>query len=332
MPEAAVATAPPVVSVNDLSTGRTVPVYVGADPPIELSTETDPVARGDVLATPPAAKLTEETPPPETPPKEETPPATEEEPPSAAAKDGSPDRDANGRFVPKKRFDEVNERRRLAEEKLAQIERDKEAATKAATAPAYDFDAKEQQYIELILDGKTKDAATLRAEIRTAELAQYERVATTKATETNRAATVEQQINGVVADYEGRIPQFNPEHESYSEDLLDDVNAFYTGYLSGKKFDNAADAFRAAITKALKVHGIDDKPPTTNGVTNGGTPPARTAARRIDAIKNQPPNIGRSGTGSTEHGDANIRIGELSEAEFARLPEATRRRLRGDNL
>lgn len=316
-----------VVSANDASTGRAAPVYVGGDPQIELSKDVDPAARGDVLVLPeekPADK------PAEIPAKQETPP--KEEPPPAAAKTETPERDDQGRFVPKKRFDEVNERRRLAEDKLAQIDREKAAATKA-TEPGYDFDAKEQAYIELILDGKTKEAAVLRGEIRLAEQAQFEKVATTKATETNRAISTEQRINTIVADYEGRIDAFNPEHESYSEDLLDDVNAFYTGYLQGKKFDNAADAFQAAITKALKAHGIEDVRP--NGAApapTNGAPPLRTAAKRIDAIKNQPPNIGNTGSSSGAHGEGNVRINELSEAEFARLPEATRRRLRGDAL
>lgn len=325
MADAAVAT-PPVISATDPTTGQTAPVYVGGDPPIELTKDVDPAARGDLLVLP------EEKPAQKEPSAKEE-PAKKEEPPAEAAKTETPERDEQGRFVTKKRFDEVNERRRQAEEKLAQIDREKSAATKA-TETAYDFDAKEQQYIELILDGKTADAAKLRHEIRAAEQAQYEKVATTKASETNRAASVEQRINTIVADYEGRIDAFNPESDAYSEDLLDDVRAIYTGYLNGGKFEDPAAAFQAAVTKALKAHGIEDKPvatppPAANG--NGATP-IRTAARRIDAIKNQPPNIARSGNGSAEHGDANVRINELSEAEFARLPEATRRRLRGDNL
>lgn len=324
------ATAP---TVTDPTTGSKTPVYIGGDPPIELSRESDAAARGDVVTT----TTTTETPPAkkEEPAKEAP---VEEEPLPAAAKkeaeDADPERDDKGRFVTKKRFNEVNERRRLAEEKLAEIEREKKAKEQGGEAK-YDFDAKEQQYIELILDGKTAEAAKLRSEIRAAEQAQFEQVAVTKAEQTNRAMTVEQRIQAISAHYEKTVPQFDPESEHYSEEVLDDVNAFYTGYLQSKKFDNAADAFQAAINKALASNGIelpkakDDPPPAAKETPAA---PARTAAKRIDAIKQQPPNIARTGAGSADHGDANIRVAELSEQEFARLPEATRRRLRGDNV
>lgn len=321
---------PDPVLVHNATTGEKVPVYVGGDPQIELATEGD---RGDAL---PGSAPAKEEPAPKEAPKEEPAPKEAPELPAAAKKEGEeaePERDDKGRFVPKKRFDEVNERRRLAETKLAEIEAAAAKKTETPAPPAFDFEAKEQAYIELILDGKTKEAAALRTEIRAAEAANYERVATTRATETNRAMSVEQRIQEISSQYEAGVPAFNPENDAYSEELLEDVNSFYTGMLQSKRFDNAADAFQAAIDKALKVHGIEVPKaavPPAAPVTPAA--PVRTAAKRIDAIKNQPPNIALAGNGSAEHGDANPRVAELSEAEFARLPEATRRRLRGDAL
>lgn len=310
------AAAPTVPHAQDPFTGHKVPIYAGGDPPIELSMA-DSGERGDEV-------------PPKTPPAE-TPPAKEPDPelPEAAVKKDDPDRDEQGRFVPKKRFDEVNERRRAAESRLAELEAEKKKTTEPAPA-AYDFDAKEKQYIDLILDGKTGEAAALRREIRQAEQADFAQVATTKAAETNRAMSVEQQINTLVAGYEKNYPQFNPEAPEYSEELLDDINSFYTGALASKRFTNAAEAFDTSVQKAMRVHGIELKTAEPKPATDA--PPLRSAAKRIDAIKNQPPNIGRVGAGGAEHGDANVRVAELSEKEFAMLPEATRRRLRGDAL
>lgn len=309
--------------LKDPLTGHSESPYVGADPPLPLAKD-PPADRGDALV------------PPQDPPAKEgakpeatTPPAKEE--PKPAEGDATPERDAQGRFVSKSRFNEVNERRRIAEEKLAQMEREKQAATKA-TETAYDFAAKEALYVEMILDGKTKEAAELRLEIRAAEQAMYEKVAVAKATEQSRAATVEDRINATAQLYEATYPQFNPESPEYNEELLEDLNAVYTGLLQSKRFSNAADAFQAAISKAMKMHGIEEKDPAAPAASTTSPPPERTAAKRIDAIKNQPPSIARAGNGSAEHGDANIRVAELTEAEFARLPEATRRRLRGDNL
>lgn len=331
MADATTTTTPPAVNppmATDPLTGHKVPIYVGGDPPVVLATDEPAAAvdRGDALQPPTT------TPPPAKTEGKEAAPSDGEKPPEGEkpTEGEEPERDANGRFVSKRRFNEVNERRRAAEDKLAQIEREKAAADKGGEK-AYDFDASEQRYIELILDGKTADAAALRKEIRAAEAAQYEAQAQKLARQQSQATTVEERINATAKLYETTYPQFDPESPEYSEELLEDLNAVYTGLLQSKRFTNAADAFEAAITKAMKMHGIEEKAPPAK--TNGETPPpARTAAKRIDAIRNQPPNIARSGTGGSEHGDANIRVAELSEAEFARLPEATRRRLRGDSL
>lgn len=312
---------PVVPMATDPLTGQKTPIYAGGDPPIELVTgEPD---RGDKPPPDPEAKPAEPAKPAEK--GDEAKPDAKDAKPEPSAEDL--ERDDKGRFITKKRFDEVNVRRKAAEEELAKIKREQAAATKV-TEPAYDFDAKENLYIELILDGKTKEAAGLRKEIRGAEQAMYADVATARATESNRAASVEQRINTIVKDYEDKYPQFDPESAEYSEELLDDINALYTGMLQSKRYETAADAFQAAISKTLKAHGIADAAPVA---TNGATPP-RTAARRIDAIKNQPPNISNAGSAGADHGDGNVRIAELSEADFARLPEATRRRLRGDSL
>jgi hypothetical protein len=71
--------------------------------------------------------------------------------------DGDPPRNDKGQFIPKKRFDEVNQRRKAAEDKLAQFERENKAMQQAQDA-TYDFDAKEKEYLDLVLDGKTEEA------------------------------------------------------------------------------------------------------------------------------------------------------------------------------
>ncbi|WP_157019812.1 hypothetical protein [Acidovorax temperans] len=89
-----------------------------------------------------------------------------------------------GHGIPRARLNEVNERRRLAEEQLAQRERENEelraqlaalntgrgGAPAAATPdaqlqPAFDPDAAEEQYAQALLDGDTKAAAALRKAI-----------------------------------------------------------------------------------------------------------------------------------------------------------------------
>jgi hypothetical protein len=98
------------------------------------------------------------------------------------------------------------------------------------------------------------------------------------------------------------------------------------------KFTDTAAAFEAAILKTLKMHGIEKKASSTPTPTPEQSIPTRTAQKRVEAIANQPPLIARTGAQSADHGHSNIDIKSLSPEEIMKLPEATRRRLRGDNL
>lgn len=90
-----------------------------------------------------------------------------------------------GHGIPRARLNEVNERRRVAEEALAQREREnaelraqlaainggrtaaptESAAPAAAPAPAFDVDAAEEQYAQALLDGDAKAASAIRRTI-----------------------------------------------------------------------------------------------------------------------------------------------------------------------
>jgi hypothetical protein len=80
------------------------------------------------------------------------------------------------------------------------------------------------------------------------------------------------------------------------------------------------------------MHGIEKKASSTPTPTPEQSIPTRTAQKRVEAIANQPPLIARTGAQSADHGHSNIDIKSLSPEEIMKLPEATRRRLRGDNL
>ena len=79
--------------------------------------------------------------------------------------------------IPKSRFDEVNERRKLAEKRLAELEA-KEAAEAAAKQGDFDFDGKEEEYMHAVVDGDFSKAKQIRTEIRNAEKALFQSEAT----------------------------------------------------------------------------------------------------------------------------------------------------------
>lgn len=188
-----------IPTVVDQRTGHAVPVYLGGEPPTESSATPSPVDRGD---TPSAASAAAQ---PAAQPAASTDPATKPQATADAAtpaaadsvtSDGDPPRNDKGQFIPKKRFDEVNQRRKAAEDKLAQIERENKATQQAQDA-TYDFDAKEKEYLDLVLDGKTEEAIALRKEIRAAERTEFQRVATEQAQTVSKQATVQERIQEI---------------------------------------------------------------------------------------------------------------------------------------
>jgi hypothetical protein len=338
-----------VPTVVDQRTGQAVPVYLGGEAPTEPSATSASVDRGDKLAAVAAAIPASDDAAAE--PVAATNPAAEPQSNANAADPAATDPAAaqlsdsvtsdddprrNERGIPKKRFDEVNQRRKVAEQKLAQLERESKATQQAHEA-TYDFDAKEKEYLDLVLDGKTQEAIALRKEIRAAERAEFQRVATEQAQTVTKQATVQERIQEISARYESDYNVFDPESENYSEDVLDDLHSLYTGYGQSGKFADAATAFEAAIQKTLKMHGIEKKGAVASAATAAqpAKQPAsttRTAQKRVEAIANQPPLIARTGVQSADHGHSNIDVKSLSPDEIMKLPEATRRRLRGDNL
>jgi hypothetical protein len=172
-----------VPTVVDQRTDQAVSVYLGGEPPTEPSATPAPIDRGDHPSAATAALQ------PAAEPAASTDPATKAEATADAAapaaadsvtSDSDPPRNDKGQFIPRRRFDEVNQRRKAAEDKLAQIERENKATQQAQDA-TYDFDTKEKEYLDLVLDGKTEEAIALRKKIRAAERTEFQRVATEQA-------------------------------------------------------------------------------------------------------------------------------------------------------
>ena len=90
----------------------------------------------------------------------------EEEDVAAELEDAAEVKPSKKQMVPKARLDEV-----LAKQKALQKQLDEMTAAnvKTAEAPdAYDFDTKEVEYQNMVLDGETEKAVALRREIRKA--------------------------------------------------------------------------------------------------------------------------------------------------------------------
>ena len=129
---------------------------------------------------------------------------TEEELPLAAEK---AEPEAKSPMVPKSRLDEV-----LAKQKALQkqVEEMKAAAEQPEEAPEeYDFDAKEIEYQQLVLDGEAEKAVALRKEIRGAEKAQISWEMEQKMGQTVQQSQTATALQQAAADMEAAYPVFD---------------------------------------------------------------------------------------------------------------------------
>ena len=242
-----------------------------------------------------------------------------------------------GQTVPKSRMDEViAERNELRREMEALKEAQKPAAP---AAPAYDFEAKEKQYQDLILDGEAEKASALRSEINqktretlSAELAQE---VETTITRKNEESALQLAADKLQVDY----PQFNEDSSDYDEALTQEVIDLRDAFII--KGERPVDALAKASSFIIKNHDLTTPAPeeeSSKGLA-GKAAPAKKAvdevskkraevAKKLDAASKQPPEL--PGESSSSHGEKAVDISTLSEEEFNALPEATLKRLRGD--
>lgn len=230
--------------------------------------------------------------------------------------------------IPKKRLDQEIQKRRALEQKLAE----KEAAEKAGEQGAkqeYDFDAAERQYMDLLLDGKVDEAAAKRKEIRAAERAETEALAARKAKEVDNHSEAEKRMDAVSTRFEADYPQFNGESDQFDPDALATAEAIYIGYLNKGLYADPVDAFEAALDAVVKINGWT----TASKPRPQPTPQTRTAEKRAAAIGATPPLTTQAGQSSAAAGAAVVPdVTQLTEDQLNKLPPATLKRLRGDEL
>lgn len=233
-------------------------------------------------------------------------------------------------MVPKSRLDEV-----LAKQKALQKQVDdmKAAAEKPVEAPEeYDFDVKEIEYQQLVLDGEAEKAVALRKEIRGAEKAQIEWEMEQKMGQTvqqNAQATALQQA---AAEMEANFPVFDQNSDQFNEEYTNEVVELRDAFII-KGYD-AVDALGKAVNFVVKDRGLDSEASDESALAAPQQKVEQTAkkkatvAKKLKAAESQPPEL--EGEGSSSRGENVVDFSGMSEDEFNALPEATLQRLRGD--
>ena len=235
-------------------------------------------------------------------------------------------------MVPKARLDEVLAKQKALQKQLDEINA---ANEKAEEAPeSYDFDAKEVEYQNMVLDGETEKAVALRREIRKAERAtlEYEmRQEMSQTVNQDRQMTALQQAANAMED---AYPVFNRDSDDYNEDMTSEVVELRDAFIL--KGYEAVDALSKAVKYVVKDHDLDqaqESAPSLAGKAQKSDELAKKRAqvsKKLKAAEAQPPEL--PGESSSMHGERAMDLSAMTEEEFAALPEATLKRLRGDIL
>ena len=236
-------------------------------------------------------------------------------------------------MVPKSRLDEV-----LAKQKALQKQLDEQNQKKREVieeSPEYDFNSKEVEYQQFVLDGEAEKATALRNEIRTAERQQMMFEVQQQMGQTVQQSQEVMNLQAAAKEIESSYPVLDENSSDYNEELQKEVidlrDAFVVqGY-------DAGDALRKAANYTLAAKAPEMLTPSEEPVPHAEAPDLKevaqkkkqaTVSKKLEAATAQPPEL--KGESNADRGEATLDVNALSDDEFSALPEETLRRLRGD--
>jgi len=272
---------------------------------------------------------------PEEQPEEEEVVAEETEEPVAEA-EPEPEPEKKDHMVPKSRLDEVLQKQKALQKQLEDM---KKAQEPPANAPdPYDFDSKEREYMNLVLDGKEADAVKLRQEIRNAEKAQLEFDMNEKMQQTVQHNAQATALQAAANELEAQFPVFDQNSEAYNEGYTQEVIGLRDAFIM-QGYD-AVDALTKAANFVIKTNDLAAPEPTSSTLDAPTAPKQKPVdevakkraevSKKLKAAESQPPEL--PGESSAARGERAVDVSTMSEDEFNALPDATIKRLRGDIL
>ena len=231
-----------------------------------------------------------------------------------------------------KLFEQVEasrERNAWLEEQLSKLISKESAVTVTPEVPkvTYDFEAKEEEYASLLIDGEVAKAAKLRSQIDSARTSELLSLIRGETDLSSKKAVVEannlienEKFSRVVETIEASHPFFNPEHKLYNEEAVETANSLMNGFIA--KGDTRVNALKKAVARILPLYTTEDRP---SGL--GADRKATAGKVAADASNRQPPKT------SGVKGGVSPKVKPLSEysdKEFSALTAAELRELRGD--
>jgi hypothetical protein len=223
-------------------------------------------------------------------------------------------------MIPKSRFDEVLAKQKALAKQLQEATNPIEPVTEA---PTYDFETKEVEYQDHILNGNSKEAAALRAEIRQAEKQTMMFEVQQQMGQTVQQSTEAMALQNKALEIQNAFPQLDENNAAYdkaaTEEVMDLRDAFMVQGFSG------ADA----LDKAVKYVVQPAAAPVVDNTQQKQVAQKKKVAnttKKLQAADSQPPTM-KTGKQKVEK---KVDLNLLSADEFEALPEETLRRMRGD--
>jgi hypothetical protein len=228
--------------------------------------------------------------------------------------------------IPKARFDEAvrkeRERAKALEERTAYLEGilDKLLAQQAKPeeppAPKFDFDEAEENYEQAIFNGELDKARQIRREINKAQEARIQELLTQvekKAESKTAQLTEQQEFNVAIRSALTKYPFLDDKHETYNEEVVQEINALAAGYKSTLGL-SSAEALNKAVNKIAA-------PLAKTSKTSSETIKKRT--EKASKIAKEPPKT----KGSTVKDKSMDQIDweNMTEAQFDKLYKTNRK-------
>ncbi len=247
--------------------------------------------------------------------------------------------------VPPERFNEVNEKRKAAEEEAARLRAENEAlkaaqaaaaaqpasaqpSAPAASAPAsepaavaVDIKALNKEAADALLEGDTERYAELQQQI----MAEVDRAATERALQTINERNARSEIDAVVQRMEATYPVLASDG-SGDPAAISAVIARRDSYIA-QGMKTAAALEKAAGEIGALFSGTSA--PSSAGSNPPADPRPAAAVRRASEVAGSQPPAPDAGIGERAT-TGRINVAALSDADFAKLPDSEKKRLRGD--
>lgn len=265
--------------------------------------------------------------------------------------------DKRSKTVPHARFHEVNEQAKRDRARMLELEEEnarlrggapakKTAAAEAdgeEESGAFDFDAKEEAYADALMEGDKKKAAAIRREVNAEIQRQAEASSAARVRQEIETRATKSAFDAVVKETIEKYPFLDAKGEDADKEAIAEVVEWRDFYIG--KGDAPAIALRKAAERVAKpkiqakAEAADEEEDDgkgdeskKKGDTLAQLRQQRILKRNAEAANRQPPKGGDAGVGNRATTATALDVEEMTEAEFDKLPEKEKKRLRGDNV